>query len=156
MKEATTDTSSFSEAEERGWYSISEAAQYLGISQPTLFRWMKDGMLSFYKVGRSTRFSREGLDSLVEKTTGQKEAEAATGKCLSCGHGLLVEGRLQGNSRLYFRPDKTKFWTLHEAMVPVQAKVCTACGHVQMQVEPDKVNRLRPNEDDSPELSDES
>jgi len=156
MRETPAQPLTIPEAEVRGWYSIPEAAEYLGISQPTLFRWMKDGILSFYKVGRSTRFSREGLDSVIEKTTGLKEAEAASGKCLSCGHGVLVEGRLQGNSRLYFRPDKTRFWTLHEAMVPIRAKVCTACGHVQMQVEPEKVNRLRPKEDDSPELSGES
>ncbi|MCB9783585.1 MAG: helix-turn-helix domain-containing protein [Candidatus Omnitrophica bacterium] len=156
MKETSANASSFSDAEARGWYTIPEAAEYLGISQPTLFRWMKDGLLSFYKVGRSTRFSREGLDAVVEKTTGQKEAEAASGRCLACGHGILVEGRLQGNSRLYFRPDKTRFWTLHEAMVPVRAKVCTACGHVQMQVEPEKVNRLRPKEEELSDQSDEN
>ena len=61
------------------WFSIPEAAEYLGVSRPTLFRWMKNGLVSFYKVGGSTRFSKEGLDAVIEKTTGQKEAEAAAG-----------------------------------------------------------------------------
>ena len=66
--------------EQKGWFSIKEASEYLGISQPTLYRWMKEGLLSFYKVGGSTRFTQEGLDAVVEKTTGRKEAEAATGR----------------------------------------------------------------------------
>ncbi len=37
------------------WFSVKEAAAYLGKSEPTIFRWMKDGTLSFYKVGRATR-----------------------------------------------------------------------------------------------------
>ena len=61
------------------WYTIKEAADYLGISQPTIFRWMKEGILSFYKIGGATRFSREGLDAVIDKTTGQKEAEKANG-----------------------------------------------------------------------------
>lgn len=130
---------------EKGWFSIREAAEYLGISQPTLYRWMKDGLLSFYKVGGSTRFTKEGLDAVIEKTTGRKEAEAAGGRCTSCGHNFLVEGRLQGNSRLYFRPEKTKFWTFHEAMVPTRAKVCPACGYVQMHVDVEKLTRLMPS-----------
>jgi len=35
------------------WYSVREAAEYLAVSQPTIFRWMKEGHLSFYKVGGS-------------------------------------------------------------------------------------------------------
>src|SRR5689334_18797737 len=98
-------------AMEAEWFSVRDAAEYLGVSQPTIFRWMKDGLLSFYKVGGATRFSREGLDAVVEKTTGRKEAEAASGRCASCGHTMLVPGRLQGTGRLYFRPEKTKFWS---------------------------------------------
>ncbi len=128
----------------KAWYSIPEAAEYLGISQPTLFRWMKDGILSFYKVGGSTRFTREGLDALVEKTTGRKEAEAAAGKCASCGHGVLLEGRLQGTGKLYFRPAKTKFWTFEEALVETKARVCAACGYVQMHADTAKLGRLSP------------
>ena len=79
-----------------GWYSVREAAEYLGVSEPTIFRWMKDGQLSFFKIGGSTRFSKEVLDSVIEKSTGRKEAEASAGRCAACGHNILVEGVVRG------------------------------------------------------------
>jgi len=126
------------------WYTIREAAEYLSVSQPTIFRWMKEGLLSFYKIGGSTRFSKESLDVVVEKTTGRKEAEAASGRCACCGHNILVEGRVQGAGRLYFRPDRTRFWVLEESLVPLRARVCAACGYVQMRAETGKLGRLMP------------
>jgi excisionase family DNA binding protein len=126
------------------WYSIEDAAAYLGVSQPTIFRWMKSGLLSFYKVGGSTRFSKEGLDAVIDKTTGSKEAEASAGKCASCGHGELVPGRVQGTGRLYFKPDKTKFWTFEESLVSTKAKVCPKCGFIQLYAETAKLARLKP------------
>ncbi len=124
------------------WHTVQEAAKYLGVSQPTIFRWMKQGILSFYKVGGATRFTREGLDAVVEKTTGRKEAEAAAGRCAACGHSILVDGRIQGTGRLYFRPERTKFWVFEEALVPTTAFVCTACGHIQLRADTTKLNRL--------------
>jgi len=128
------------------WYSVRDAAGYLGVSEPTIFRWMKDGLLSFYKVGGSTRFAREGLDAVVEKTTGSKEAEAARGRCAACGHSMLVEGRLQGMGKLYFKPDHTRFWTLEESLVSTRARVCPACGCVQLHADAEKLRRLQPHE----------
>jgi len=128
------------------WFSVREAGDYLGVSRPTIFRWMKEGLLSFYKVGGSTRFTREGLDAVIEKTTGLKEAEAAAGRCAACGHSMLVEGKLQGTGRLYFRPQTTRFWVFEESLVPTQARVCTACGYIQLHAETDKLNRLLPGD----------
>ncbi|MHC4646440.1 MAG: helix-turn-helix domain-containing protein [Planctomycetota bacterium] len=105
------------------WYSIRQAAEYLGVSQPTIFRWMKDGLLSYFKVGGATRFSQEGLDAVVEKTTGRKEAEIVASRCAACGHSILVDGQLRGAGKLYFRPTKSSFWILAEAMVPTRARV---------------------------------
>lgn len=130
------------------WYTIKEAADYLGISQPTIFRWMKEGLLSFYKIGGATRFSKEGLDAVIDKTTGQKEAEKAAGRCVACGHNVLVEGRIQGMGKLYFKPTRSSFWVLHEAMVPTTAKVCPACGYVQWYADTEKLKRLKPLEID--------
>ncbi len=130
--------------DDKRWYSISGAAEYLGVSEPTIYRWMKDGLLSFYKIGGSTRFEREGLDAVIEKTTGLKEAEAAAGRCTSCGHGILIDGRLQGTGRLYFKPDKTRFWVFAESTVNVRARVCAACGFIQMHADTEKLRRLRP------------
>jgi excisionase family DNA binding protein len=126
------------------WYSVKDAAAHLGVSEPTIFRWMKEGTLSFYKVGGSTRFSREGLDAVVQKSTGSTEAEAATGRCASCGHGVLVEGQLQGTGRLYFKPCETRFWTFEESLVPTKARVCAACGHIQIHADTAKLTRLAP------------
>ncbi len=126
------------------WFSVRDAAEYLAVSQPTIFRWMKEGTLSFYKVGGSTRFSQEGLDAVIEKTTGIKEAEIAAGRCASCGHSVLVAGRLQGAGRLYFRPDKPRFWTFAEAMVPTEARVCAACGYIQLHADTRKLRKLKP------------
>ncbi len=126
------------------WYSVREAAGYLGVSEPTIFRWMKDGLLSFFKIGGSTRFSQEGLDAVIEKTTGRKEAEAAAGRCAVCGHSVLIEGRLRGAGRLYFQPAKTRFWAFEESMVPTQARVCPACGYIQLSADTGKLTRLRP------------
>ena len=130
----------------RRWYSIPEAAEYLQISQPTIFRWMRDGILSFYKVGGATRFSKEGLDAVIEKTVGRKEAEAAAGRCAACGHSVLIEGRLRGAGRLYFQPDKTKFWHFGDSFVPTRARVCAACGYVQLHADTDKLTRLEPDD----------
>ena len=126
------------------WYSVREAAEYLAVSQPTIFRWMKEGHLSFYKVGGSTRFSQEGLDAVIEKTTGLKEAELIAGRCAACGHSVLVEGRIRGAGRLYFRPDKPTFWTLSEAMVPTKTRVCMACGYIQWHADTEKLRKLKP------------
>jgi excisionase family DNA binding protein len=128
------------------WYSIKEAAEYLGVSEPTIYRWMKNHTLSFFKVGGSTRFDQEGLDAVIAKSTGKREAEASAGKCAACGHEVLVEGRMQGTGRLYFRPQKTKFWTFSEGIVPTVAKVCTACGYIQMHADTGKLDSLMPEE----------
>ena len=126
----------------RRWYTVQEAAEYLGVSQPTIFRWMKDGQLSFYKIGGSTRFVREGLDAVIEKTTGSKEAEGAADRCAACGHSTLVGGRLRGTGRLYFQPDASRFWVFDESMVPTTAKVCASCGYIQLHADTAKLNRL--------------
>jgi excisionase family DNA binding protein len=126
----------------RDWYTTQEAADYLRVSQPTIFRWMRQGTLSFYKVGSSTRFSREGLDSLIEKSTGQREAEAVASRCAACGHSILVEGQLQGTGRLYFRPLKTRFWVLSEGLVPTRSRVCAACGYIQLHADTQKLHQL--------------
>ncbi len=134
-------------AEER-WYSVREAGEYLEVSRPTIFRWMKDGLLSFYKVGGSTRFTKEGLDAVIEKTTGQKEAEAVAGRCAACGHSMLLEGDLRGTGKLYFRPEKTRFWVFRESLVPTRARVCPACGYIQLHADTEKLKQLTPGREE--------
>ena len=151
MDEPKTTQGDVTPGAAKRWYTVPEAAEYLGISVPTIFRWMRDGRLSFVKIGGSTRFTQEGLDAVIEKTTGSMEAEAAAGRCAACGHSVLIEGNLQGTGRLYFRPEKTRFWVFAEALVPVRAKVCTACGYIQIHADTTKLNRLLPKESETPE-----
>lgn len=124
------------------WYTVVEAAEYLDVSQPTIFRWMKQGSISFNKIGKSTRFSKVNLDAVIEKTTGKNEADECAARCASCGHNEMAEGELQGLGKMYFRPKRSKFWILEEALVPTRCHVCTACGYVQMHVETAKLRRL--------------
>ena len=49
-----------------GWFTIREAAEYLAIGEPTLYRWMRDGKITFRKIGDSTRFLKEDLDAFVQ------------------------------------------------------------------------------------------
>jgi excisionase family DNA binding protein len=151
---SNSDTLNRSEHNQQ-WYSIKEAAEYLGLSQPTIFRWMKDGSLSFFKVGSATRFTQEGLDAVIEKTTGSKEAELVTARCSACGHSVLVEGQLRGAGRLYFRPAKSSFWVLTEATVPTKACVCAACGHIQLHADTTKLKRLKAKTIETPDNHDE-
>lgn len=146
-KSNTAAAAAASPVDKENWLTVAEAAEYLQVSQPTIFRWMKEATLSFYKVGGKTRFSREGLDAVIEKTTGRKEAEVARGRCASCGHTTLLTGRLQGAGKLYFKPDKTKFWVFDHSLVPTAGRVCPACGCIQLYAETDKLGRLRPDEE---------
>jgi excisionase family DNA binding protein len=127
----------------KDWYTVREAAEYLGVSEPTIFRWMKEGTLSYYKVGGATRFSQEGLDVLFEKNTGSKEAEQVAGRCAACGHTVLIDGQFRGAGRLYFRPDKSAFWVLAEAMTPTRARVCAACGYMHVYADTAKLKKLK-------------
>lgn len=144
VDETKTADGDVSQGAAKRWYTVPEAAEYLGISVPTIFRWMRDGRLSFVKIGGATRFTQEGLEAVIEKTTGSLEAEAAAGRCAACGHSILVEGNVQGTGRLYFRPEKTRFWVFAEGLVPIRARVCAACGYIQLHADTSKLSRLLP------------
>ena len=66
--------------EKPDWYSIKEAVDYLKSGEPTLYRWMRDCKITFRKVGDSTRFLKEDLDSVVSIHTRKKPAETK-GRC---------------------------------------------------------------------------
>jgi excisionase family DNA binding protein len=124
------------------WYSIREGCEYLDVSEQTIFRWMKEGKITFFKVGDSTRFLKEDLDSMITKFTGEKEAEKYGAKCVSCGHSSLVPGKISGTGKVYFRPNKTKFFTLLEGLVNIDARACPKCGFVQVFTDTKKLNKL--------------
>ncbi len=128
------------------WLTIKGACERLQVSHMTIHRWMKSGKLTFYKFGHALRFKAEDLDDLANKTTSLSHASQSAAKCATCGNSEFAEGRLQGTGRLYFKPAKTKFWVFEESLIPAQAWMCTACGHIQLFADTEKLARLQPEQ----------
>jgi excisionase family DNA binding protein len=125
------------------WYSIKEAAEYLDIGEPTLYRWMKEGQITYRKVGDSTRFWKEDLDAVMDVYPSAKDVEKVRSFCPLCHHPNLVEGRAQSTGLIYFRPKKTKFWTFTDSNVETQARMCSHCGALFWFGDTAKLNSLR-------------
>jgi len=136
-----------SSARQKEWFSIQEAGEYLGVSEPTVYRWMREGKLSFYKVGDATRFKKENLDMVYEKHTSEQEAEYYGARCVACGHSHLIPGKIQSTGNVYFKPAKTRFFALMESFVGMEARVCPRCGYVQLFTDTGKLDRLLTNGD---------
>ena len=128
------------------WLTIQEAADHLKVSKPTIYRWMRGGRLTFYKMGNSTRFRRDHVDAIASKRTSQDEAEQTKRKCAVCGNEDFVVGRIRSTGRVYFQPEKTKFFTRTDSFVPTDAIACTACGHINLFADPEKLVRLQPED----------
>jgi excisionase family DNA binding protein len=125
------------------WYSIREAAEYLDVGEPTLYRWMRDGKITFRKVGDSTRFWQEDLDSVMQVSYSTNDLDKAREVCPVCRHNELVEGNVQGTGLVYFVPKKTKFWTLKSSFVGTTGRMCTRCGAIVWYGDTAKLNKLR-------------
>jgi excisionase family DNA binding protein len=125
------------------WYSIQEAAAYLEIGEPTLYRWMRDGKITYRKVGDSTRFWREDLDAVMEVFHSERDIDNVRNICPSCHSGRLVEGVFRSTGLNYFQPRKTKFWTLKASEVPTQAFMCERCGAVHLFADVKKLAALK-------------
>lgn len=124
------------------WLGIAEACEYLQISEQTMFRWMREGKISYYKVGKSTRFKREDLDLLVEKVVSKPVGEIMAGRCAVCGNSRMITGTLAALGNVAFRPEKTRFWVWEDSSVPVFARCCAVCGHVQLQADIGKLKKI--------------
>lgn len=48
------------------WMGTQEAARYLGITSRTLYRFINDGDLPAYKMGRVIRLKQTDLDAFVD------------------------------------------------------------------------------------------
>lgn len=125
------------------WYSIKEAAQYLDVGEPTLYRWMRDGRITFRKVGDSTRFWKEDLDAVMQVHPSARDADKVQRFCPVCHHDELVEGRVQSTGMNYFRPEKTKFWTLKSGDIETKAYMCLRCGAVSWFGDTGQLKKLR-------------
>jgi excisionase family DNA binding protein len=125
------------------WYSIREAAEYLDVGEPTLYRWMRDEKITFRKVGDSTRFWQEDLDSVMQVFHSAKDLDQVREVCPICRHNELVEGKVRGAGLVYFVPKKTKFWTLKDSFVETTARMCTRCGGIVWFGNTTKLSKLR-------------
>ena len=134
-------------AETRDWLSIQETCDYLEVSEPTIFRWMREGRLSYFKLGGATRFRRENLDLVARKVTGKDESESRAARCAVCGHAFLLAGRVRSTGRVHFEPARTKFFVLADSAVALDARACPSCGHVEMFADTAKLARLMREED---------
>lgn len=56
-------------AQRGGLLDVSEAARHLGISRRTLYSLKSERRISFVRVGRQVRFTREHLDTFVQQNT---------------------------------------------------------------------------------------
>jgi excisionase family DNA binding protein len=112
------------------WFSVKDAAEYLDVGEPTLYRWMKDGKITYRKVGETTRFLQEDLDGMVEVFHSAREVEKTREACPVCRSPELVEGLVQSTGLNYFRPAKAKFWTLTDSYIETKARMCGRCGAI--------------------------
>ena len=112
------------------WYTIKEAAGYLGVTEPTIYRWMRDKLITYRKIGDSTRFLQEDLDSHVQVFRSAKDSESVQEFCPVCHHNELIAGRIQSTGLNYFYPDKTRFWTFKTSHIETVARMCTRCGAI--------------------------
>ena len=134
------------------WYSIREAAEYLDVGEPTLYRWMRDGKITYRKVGDSTRFWQQDLDSVMQVFRGERDLEKTHEACPVCHHTELVAGKVRGAGLVYFTPKTTRFWTLKDSFVGTTAWMCTRCGAISWFGDTAKLAQLRtpPSPKDGP------
>jgi excisionase family DNA binding protein len=131
------------EKEKRHWFSIKEASEYLDIGEPTLYRWMREGKITYRKVGDSTRFWQEDLDAVMEVFHSDKEVENVKRVCHYCHSSDLVEGVFRTTGLNWFQPKKTKFWTLKDSSIESQSFMCAKCGAIFLFGDLKKLNELR-------------
>ena len=125
------------------WYSIKEAAEYLGVTEPTIYRWMRDGQITFRKIGDATRFLQADLDGHVQVFRSVKDAENVQEYCPVCHHTEFVKGNVRSTGINYFYPSSTKFWTFATSHVETQAHMCTRCGAILWFGDKIKLNALK-------------
>jgi excisionase family DNA binding protein len=131
------------ETEKTKWYGIKEAAEYLDVGEPTIYRWMREGKITYRKVGDSTRFWKEDLEAVMEVFHSTKAVDQVRALCPVCRHDELIDGRVQSSGVNYFRPKKTKFWTFRDGNVETQSKMCARCGAIVWFGDLQKLETLR-------------
>ena len=115
------------------WLTIAEACKYLEISEQTMFRWMRSGKITYYKVGKSTRFKKEDLDKAIERVASKSFIPEDPTICHICGNTELISGSLSALGEIVFKPEKSKFSIWKDSSISVKALCCTKCGNITLQ-----------------------
>ena len=136
------------------WYTIREAAEYLGVGEPTIYRWMRDEKLTYRKVGDSTRFLQQDLDAMIQVFPNKSDTGLIAQYCSVCRCDDLVEGEIQSSGKIYFKPAKTKFWTFSDSNVKTRALICTSCGYINLFGDTKKLLSIR--KEKSPQSGEEN
>lgn len=131
------------------WFSIKEAADYLEVKEPTIYRWMREKKLTFRKVGDSTRFLQSDLDAMIQVHPAEGDVSRAREFCPVCHSTELAAGKLRSTGLLYFHPEKTKFWTFRDSSIPVASRMCTSCGAIFQFGDTEGLNRIKPEDHDA-------
>lgn len=50
------------------YYTIKEVAEILKVAYLTVYRWVKDGKIQAYKIGKEYRIKKADLDNFVESS----------------------------------------------------------------------------------------
>jgi excisionase family DNA binding protein len=127
----------------RHWFSIKQAAEYLDVGEPTLYRWMRENKITYRKVGDSTRFWQEDLDAVMEVFHSTRDLAKAREVCPVCHHTELISGKVRTTGLNYFTPGKTRFWTLKDSFITTHARMCLRCGAIAWFGDVAKLNALQ-------------
>ncbi len=119
------------------WLTITEACKYLEISEQTMFRWMRSGKITYYKVGKSTRFKEEDLDKAVDRVASKSFVPEDPDTCHICGNPEMISGTLSALGELVFKPEKSKFSIWKDSSISVSALCCTKCGNITLKANPE-------------------
>lgn len=55
-------------SKEEQYYTIKEVAEILKVAYLTVYRWVKDGKIDAYKLGKEYRIKKVDLDNFVESS----------------------------------------------------------------------------------------
>lgn len=66
----------------------------------------------------------------------------ASPRCLWCESERLEDGTLEGTGRIYFKPQKAKFFVLATSPVDLRARVCVDCGYIDLYADTAKLKKL--------------
>jgi len=125
------------------WFSIKDAAEYLNIGEPTLYRWMRDRKITYRKVGDSTRFLKDDLDAIVQVYLSEKNHQEARQCCPVCHSEDLETGIYRSTGLTYFQLKKTKFWTIRDSNIKTEARMCNRCGAVTIFGDLEKLHKIK-------------